>query len=263
MTTTFRPGYITDVDIEIPQGGEFLMPHGVIGLQKAITGPAVARNTAYTLGRMVTPLVANDYAYECSTAGTSHASNEPTWPTVVGATVTDGSVVWRCEGGTSDREYLIDTTGFTAFMEIRAENFDGDTVLEATTANGRIVVGFTPVKWVANTIYADGQQVVPTLLNGFIYEVVVAGTSHAATQPTWPTTLGNIVTDGTVTWRAEHVETVANGMVSNCYLQLSTAVTEALTDWGRGLWTMQLIDTFGKTIYFVDGVARLRRETTY
>jgi hypothetical protein len=262
MSDTYRPGYITDFDIEIPQGGEFSLPFSVIAVQKAITGPTVARNTAYTLGQLVTPLTPNGYAYEATAAGTTHASNEPTWPTVVGKTVTDGTVTWRCEGATIDREYLIDTTGYTAVMEIRDEDWDGTTILEISQADS-ITVGFTPVKWSTAAIKADGQQVVPTLLNGFIYEAVVAGTTHAATEPTWPTTLGQTVVDGTVTWRAEHVETVDNGMVSNCYVLLTTATTAALTDWGRGLWNLQLVDTFNKAIFWADGVARLRRETTY
>lgn len=48
----------------------------------------------YTLGQSVEPTVGNGLRYECTTAGTSGAS-QPTWPTgAIGSIVTDGTVVW-------------------------------------------------------------------------------------------------------------------------------------------------------------------------
>ena len=160
-------------------------------------------------------------------------------------------------------EYLLDTEGYTAVMEIRQGDYDGETVLEANTGNGRIVVGFTPVKWEADTAYVAGQQVVPTTLNGFIYECTVSGTSDNTTEPTWPTTIATTVADNTATWRCELAENIANGRVSNLYIQIPASVTELLTDWGKGVYTLQLIDTFNHVIFWMDGVARLRREATY
>lgn len=54
-----------------------------------------AASTAYTLGQFRIPTVANGYRYEITTAGTS-AATQPTWPTTIGATVTDGTAVWTC-----------------------------------------------------------------------------------------------------------------------------------------------------------------------
>jgi hypothetical protein len=54
-----------------------------------------AATTAYSLGARVEPTTPNTYVYECTTAGTSSGS-EPTWPTTVGNTVSDGTVVWTC-----------------------------------------------------------------------------------------------------------------------------------------------------------------------
>lgn len=60
-------------------------------------GDAWASATAYTSGRVVIPATITDalrgLAYECTTAGTSGAS-EPTWPTTIAGTVTDGTVTW-------------------------------------------------------------------------------------------------------------------------------------------------------------------------
>jgi len=52
--------------------------------------------TSYTLGQSVTPTTPNGRRYECITSGTSSAA-EPTWPTSVGDTIMDGSVIWKCK----------------------------------------------------------------------------------------------------------------------------------------------------------------------
>lgn len=58
--------------------------------------PSWAVATAYTLGQHAQPTTPNTYSYEATTAGTSHATTEPTWPTTLGATVADGTAVWTC-----------------------------------------------------------------------------------------------------------------------------------------------------------------------
>lgn len=54
-----------------------------------------AASTAYTTSSNVFPTSKNGYYYACTTAGTS-AATQPTWPTVPGNTVTDGTVTWTC-----------------------------------------------------------------------------------------------------------------------------------------------------------------------
>lgn len=56
--------------------------------------------------------------------------------------------------------------------------------------------------WVSGTTLSASQTTrrIPTVPNGFVYEVSVGGTTGGS-EPTWPTTVGATVTDGTVTWK--------------------------------------------------------------
>lgn len=56
---------------------------------------------------------------------------------------------------------------------------------------------YTP--WGATIAYAVGDQVIPNPTDGLYFRCTIAGTS-AGSQPTWPTTQGQTVTDGSVTW---------------------------------------------------------------
>lgn len=56
--------------------------------------------------------------------------------------------------------------------------------------------------WQANRAYGLGSVVVPPTANGFTYICTDDGTSGAS-QPTWSTTVGAVVTDNTVRWTAQ------------------------------------------------------------
>jgi len=60
--------------------------------------------------------------------------------------------------------------------------------------------------WAASTDYTTGSYVMPSTANGFFYEATTGGTS-GSTEPTWPTTNGATVTDGSVTWTARKIVT--------------------------------------------------------
>lgn len=60
-------------------------------------------------------------------------------------------------------------------------------------------VNYGYVIWPATGVHTK-TYLVPTVPNGYMYECIIAGTSHATTEPTWSTVLGTKQTDGTVTW---------------------------------------------------------------
>ena len=71
-----------------------LTHNSLIAKEHALTWAA---STSYSVGKIRKPTTVNRNGlnYQCTTAGTS-GSSEPTWTKQIGATVTDGSVVWTC-----------------------------------------------------------------------------------------------------------------------------------------------------------------------
>jgi phage tail sheath gpL-like len=63
--------------------------------------------------------------------------------------------------------------------------------------------------WTISTTWAVGDQVVPTVADGFYFRCTTPG-AGSGTQPTWPTTIGATVTDGAAVWTCWGV--VANGL---------------------------------------------------
>jgi len=58
--------------------------------------------------------------------------------------------------------------------------------------------------WTANTVIRKGETRKPTTANGHIYVCTTAGITHGSTEPTWPTTEGNTVTDNTAVWTLDY-----------------------------------------------------------
>ncbi len=182
-----------------------------------------ATATDLALGYMGVPTTVNGFNYEITTAGIT-AATEPTWPTVAGNTITDnvGTSAWA--GSTayalSDIAVPSTTNGYT--YEITTAGTSGITEpVWPTTAGGTITDNVGIATWAVSVAYALVDLVVPTTVNGYTYECTVAGTSDAATEPTWPTVVGDTVVDGTVTWtcRAQPIWTCRIQAIWTCRAQ--------------------------------------------
>ena len=108
--------------------------------------------------------------------------------------------------GTSAIQTLGTSTGPVGFKEFDNEGLrylfvcDGTDAYVVDTSWVVTKVNQTYSAWVGSTNYALGDKVVPTVANGFYYEVTTDGGSSGGSQPTWPTTIGNTVVDGGITW---------------------------------------------------------------
>jgi len=99
----------------------------------------------------------------------------------------------------------------------------GDYIADTVSEPGQIVLGYEEVwptvtlypnnaievifvcgyyigsTWAVGTAYAAAAQVMPIAENGLVYSSS-GGTSHAATVPDWPLTVGGAVVDNDITW---------------------------------------------------------------
>jgi hypothetical protein len=60
----------------------------------------------YDAGDLTMPTIPNGYCYEVTVDGGSSGSSEPTWPTEIDQTVTDGDLTWKCKAGFSFEQYF-------------------------------------------------------------------------------------------------------------------------------------------------------------
>jgi hypothetical protein len=80
--------------------------------------------------------------------------------------------------------------------------------------------------WTALTAKGIYSLWYPTVANGYVYQAIVGGTTGAA-EPTWPTTIGGTVVDGSVTWECmspfKTDVTIIGNTISDLANQVGTA----------------------------------------
>jgi hypothetical protein len=123
------------------------------------------------------------------------------------ATGVNGTSIVAPVTGTGPTLWTFNATNATcAVAQAASSNLDKSenevTFTVSYTADGGVVKLLQDIQivaWSATAAKFLGNLVYPTVDNGLCYKAIVAGTT-AGTQPTWPTTIGEVIADGTVTW---------------------------------------------------------------
>ena len=121
--------------------------------------------------------------------------------TVIGNTVySNGTAVLTLSTSTGSCGFteFVSSTGLVYLILVDGTNgyvFDTPTTYKQISAA-------SATAWAASTAYVLTDVRRPTTSNGFVYVVTTAGTS-GSTEPSWPTTAGSTVTDGTVVWTCQ------------------------------------------------------------
>jgi len=118
----------------------------------------------------------------------------------------------------------------------------------STTTSLPIISTFVPAfpTWVTAVAYSTGSIVTPTVANGFYYTAVQGGVSGAS-QPTFPTTIGAEVADGSIIWRCTASTNTAAPPPPGC---------AHLTVYAGSLWALNTSPT--NTSTGIDGPCSLR-----
>jgi hypothetical protein len=102
--------------------------------------------------------------------------------------------------------------------------------------------GYTPYDiWAASTLYVVSSYRIPVVNNGYYYVVTTGGVS-GTNEPTWPTTSGQTVVDGGVTWqnRGAYVWTPTYGKLNYAIaegwrMKAAKVITEVDASLGGGV----------------------------
>lgn len=227
-----KPRKSSSTPLELPKGAVIDLNASGFGLTDTslASSPRPWTASTYVLAvgcRFCQPTVSNGFWYVVVVSGVTGAV-EPTWPTTVGNTVTDGTVIWKCVSpvplpvtlvfGPSGQ--LADVMGVSSLVSSpiqtlhlligNLENLGNENLADRDTLwvsvghhTGRVTTTESgpPAAslWKSSSAYSLGFYCWPTLSNGFWYCATTAGTSNSS-EPTWPTTVGATVVDGGVTW---------------------------------------------------------------
>lgn len=118
-----------------------------------------------------------------------------------------GAINWSADSikmGLLGPGYTPNLTGHIHWSDVSASEIAGTNYVAGGQALATKTLTVTAANswatpWTATTAIPIDDVVVPTAVNGFLYRAAQAGTSGSV-QPTFPTVVGETVTDGTVIW---------------------------------------------------------------
>ncbi len=144
------------------------------------------------------------------------------WQTVPNLTPYTFNLVWTIPYGTINtemfdrfkvflRSYVYPILDIWIIATTHAFGFDGTDVQ---------VFGYSNLAldkyWSASTTISLNEYYTPTTPNSIMYKCIVAGTT-SSTEPTWPTTIGDTIIDGTVTWECVSPAVTPGGQFAYIY----------------------------------------------
>jgi hypothetical protein len=207
-------------------------PHNINPVIASQNYPKWLANTTYAIGDEVVPSPPNGYFYAAQLLGQS-GGTEPNFNETVGSITLDYFTEWKNMGtlpppasnegvganvvlaGITNAAYNTNGNGVSAFVTIAIPSatsvqiVNPNAIGQGASSGGTLTVSTIPVVstfvpsypvWTASVAYAINSIIAPTAPNTYYYKAIQGGTS-GSTEPTFPTTVGATVTDGTVTWQ--------------------------------------------------------------
>lgn len=131
---------------------------------------AWATGTVYAVGDVRRAVSNNGYYFVCTTAGTSHATTEPTWNKGIGLTTTDNTVTWTCR--------YIEATMLNATQSIvtvkgwNVPASSGIMIQHSQTAGTERITAMCTISSNVLTLTEDGVQVASFSLTNASYDTL-------------------------------------------------------------------------------------------
>lgn len=132
---------------------------------------------------------------------------------------------------------------------------DGTPVLKVVLSRAGYLMPGQISTWAVNTAYTAGQWVRPTssstVNTPLLFQCTAAGTSDAATEPTWLTATDTAITDNSVTWKGYRVEEIPEALADAAFLcvyEWQNERPDGLVEWRAGAFSERFSESLAASI---------------